>query len=170
MGLLIDDLLSLSRLGRKQIHRSKVDMNQLVLDSVNELNKSITHHAKIEIANLPPVSGDHNLLFQVMTNLLSNAIKYSSKRENPLILISSQDNDDHIRFSVQDNGAGFDMRYAGKLFGVFQRLHSESEFEGIGVGLAIVDRIIKKHNGRVWAEGKIDAGATFSFTLSKSEY
>lgn len=168
MGLLIDDLLSLSRLGRKQIHLSEVNMNQLVQDSVRELNESMSHHAKIEITNLPFVSGDYNLLYQVMTNLVSNAIKYSSKREKPLIRISSQDTDNGILFSVQDNGAGFDMRYADKLFGVFQRLHSESEFEGIGVGLAIVDRIIKKHGGKIWAEAQPDNGATFHFTLNKS--
>lgn len=168
MGMLIDDLLSLSRLGRKQLHRSDVNMNQLVRDAVNDLNKSIPHNAKIEISNLPIVSGDYNLLYQVMTNLISNAIKYSSKCEKPVIQIFSQDTSANILFSVKDNGAGFDMKYADKLFGVFQRLHTESEFEGIGVGLAIVDRIIKKHGGKIWAEAEVDKGATFHFTLNKS--
>ncbi|MCI0750284.1 MAG: ATP-binding protein, partial [Flammeovirgaceae bacterium] len=106
--------------------------------------------------------------FQVMLNLISNAIKYSSKNEKPIIQISSEATNEEITFCVKDNGAGFDMKYASKLFGVFQRLHMEREFEGTGVGLAIVHRIITKHGGKIWAEGKVDNGAIFYFTLHKN--
>ena len=165
MGKLIDDLLSFSRLGRKEIHLSKINMEKLTKEVLVEINKSISHKADIRIGALHEILGDYSLLYQVMMNLISNAIKYSSKKENPIIQIFSEVKNGEIIFSVKDNGAGFDMKYSDKLFGVFQRLHMEHEFEGTGVGLATVNRIITKHGGKIWAEGKVDIGATFYFTL-----
>ena len=167
MGTLIDDLLSFSRLGRKEIQLRKIDMNELIEDVLLEIKKSISHKAVIRAENLHDAMGDYNLIFQVMVNLLSNAIKYSSKNAEPIIRISSEVKNKEVIFSVKDNGAGFEMKYYDKLFGVFQRLHTEREFEGTGVGLAIVNRIITKHGGKIWAEGKVDNGATFYFTLLK---
>jgi PAS domain S-box-containing protein len=168
MGILIDDLLSFSRLGRKEIQMTEIDMNEMAKEVMVELNISMAHHAKIKIGKLHKVKADYSLLRQVMFNLISNAVKYSSKKENPVVEISSEDKNGEIIFSVKDNGAGFDMRYADKLFGVFQRLHSQDEFEGTGVGLAIVQRIISRHKGRSWAEGKVNEGATFYFSFPKN--
>jgi light-regulated signal transduction histidine kinase (bacteriophytochrome) len=117
---------------------------------------------------LPNTEGDPALLAQVYINLISNAVKYSAKKENPEVDIGATEKDDEIVYYVKDNGAGFDMQYAHKLFGVFQRLHSNEEFEGTGVGLAIVQRIIVKHGGKVWAEGKPNEGAAFYFSLPKT--
>ena len=130
-----------------------------------DINRTINHNAKIEIGNLHQVKADYNLLHQVMFNLISNAIKYSSKKADPVVEISSEEKNGEIIFSVKDNGYGFKMEYADKLFGVFQRLHSDEDFEGTGVGLAIVQRIIVRHGGRVWADAKINEGATFYFSL-----
>ncbi len=166
MGTLIDDLLAFSQLGRKEMKKTKIDMNELTEGVLSEMNKSVSHKAKISIGELQSVKADYGLLHQVMFNLISNAIKYSSKKENPIVEIFSEMKDGEIIFSVKDNGAGFDMKYADKLFGVFQRLHSQEEFEGTGVGLAIVQRVIAKHSGRIWAEGKVNEGATFKFSLT----
>jgi len=130
-----------------------------------ELNKDRIPPATIKIGNLHCVNADYGLLYQVVFNLMTNALKYSSKKEHSEIEIFSEEKNGEIITAVKDNGAGFDMKYAHKLFGVFQRLHSDSDFEGTGVGLAIVQRIIAKHNGKVWAEGKINEGATFYFSL-----
>ena len=166
MGRLIDDLLSFSRLGRKELKRVDVNMNDLTKAVIDELNQTFPNQAKIEIADLPVVQGDYSLLYQAMLNLMSNAIKYSSKKDKPVIKVFTEQKDDKIIFTIKDNGAGFDMRFAEKLFGVFQRLHSDEEFEGSGIGLAIVHRIIFKHGGEVWGEGKVNEGATFHFTLN----
>lgn len=168
MGILIDDLLSFSRLGRKEILMTEIDMNKLVEEVMVELNKSMTHHAKIKIGKLHEAKADYGLLRQVLFNLISNAVKYSSKKKNPIVEISSEEKKNEIIFSVKDNGAGFDMQYADKLYGVFQRLHSQDEFEGTGVGLAIVQRIIFRHKGRSWAEGKVNEGAVFYFSIIKN--
>lgn len=165
MGLLIDDLLALSRLGRKEIRKSFVDMTQLTKNVLQEINKSTNHKAEVRIEKLHPATADNSLMNQVLTNLLSNAIKYSSKTEKPLVEIRSEKKNGKLIYSIADNGAGFDMDYANKLFGVFQRLHSSHEFDGTGVGLAIVNLIIRKHSGDVWAEGKVNEGATFYFSL-----
>jgi PAS domain S-box-containing protein len=165
MGLLIDDLLSFSRLGKKPVDKSKIDTREIVENILNEINKSNGHHASIKIHPLAPSDGDPALLNQVWTNLISNAIKYSSKKANPEVEIGSIQSGEETIYYVKDNGAGFDMKYVDKLFGVFQRLHSGNEFEGTGVGLAIVYRIITKHGGRIWAEGKVDEGAVFYFTI-----
>jgi light-regulated signal transduction histidine kinase (bacteriophytochrome) len=165
MGKLIDDLLAFSRLGRKELKRDNVNMNELTKAVAEELNQSFPNHAKIEISELPEVHGDYSLLYQAMLNLMSNAIKYSSKKEKPIIKVFAEEKEGKSIFSIKDNGAGFDMRYADKLFGVFQRLHSEEEFEGSGIGLAIVERIIVKHGGKVWGDGEVNEGASFYFTL-----
>ena len=168
MGTLIDDLLAFSKLGRKEVQKKEIDMNELIEGVLFDLNKSVKHCAEIKIGKLHKVTADYSLLFQVMFNLISNAVKYSSKKENPVVEIFSEENNGEIIFSIKDNGAGFDMQYANKLFGVFQRLHSEKDFEGTGVGLAIVQRVIAKHNGRVWAEGSVNEGAVFNFSLAKN--
>jgi len=166
MGELIDDLLNLSRIGRSSLNPLLLNMKSMVTsvfaDIISAKDKART---KLKIGKLNKAFGDANLIKLVWTNLISNAIKYSSKENIPEISVSSQLKYDRIIYSVKDNGVGFDMNYKHKLFGVFQRLHSESEFEGNGVGLAIVQRIILKHGGKVWAEGEVGKGATFFFSL-----
>ena len=168
MGRLIDDLLDFARLGRKELQLSKINMNDLVQDVLTEMSRSISYKAIMEVGQLDNVMGDYSLLYQVVFNLISNAVKYSSKIEAPVIQIYSEAKSDEVIFTVKDNGAGFDMEYASMLFGVFRRLHTEREFEGTGIGLAIVYRIIAKHKGKIWAEGKVNEGATFSFSLPKN--
>ena len=168
MGTLIDDLLSFSRTGRAELRKSNFQMNQLLEDALLQVKNSTTDR-KISwnIANLPEVFGDYNLLRLVWVNLLENAVKYSRTRKEATIRITfSEDHQEHV-FSIQDNGVGFDMQYVNKLFGVFQRLHSPTEFEGTGIGLANVRRIISRHGGRTWAEAELDRGATFYFSLPK---
>lgn len=168
MGKLIDDLLAFSRLGRKQIEKTVVDTNNLVRSVADEVETASGGTTpQFEFGRLNPAEADPALLRQVFVNLLSNAAKYSRKGDTPVIKVGSYtQNGEHVYY-VRDNGVGFDMNYANKLFGVFQRLHSTEEFEGTGVGLAIVQRIIHRHGGRVWAEGKVNEGATFYFTLPK---
>jgi light-regulated signal transduction histidine kinase (bacteriophytochrome) len=144
-----------------------VDFNKLVELVIVELKHTASAKMHMTVHPLHNTQGDPALLSQVYINLISNAIKYSSKKETPDIEIGSEEKEDEFVYYVKDNGAGFDMQYAHKLFGVFQRLHSNEEFEGTGVGLAIVQRIIVKHGGKVWAEGKVDKGATFYFSLPK---
>ena len=168
MGTLIDDLLAFSRLGRKEVQKSQVDMQRMVENVVIEIGKSVKHHATITINPLLITDADHSLLHQVWVNLISNAIKYSGKKEKPEIEIGSKNSEVENTYYVKDNGSGFDMKYADKLFGVFQRLHNPREFEGTGVGLAIAHRIITKHGGRIWADAKINEGATFYFTIPKT--
>ena len=167
MGMLIDDLLAFSRLGRKEIQKSNIDMNELTKEVLIGMNKSksIAQSAEIKIGKLHSAKADYSLLYQVMLNLISNAVKYSSKKEHPLVEIFSEEKNGEIIFSVKDNGVGFDMRFVHKLFGIFQRLHKSKDFEGTGVGLAIVHRIISKHGGKVWAEAEFEKGATFNFAL-----
>ncbi|HEY9046832.1 MAG TPA: response regulator [Ohtaekwangia sp.] len=165
MGSLIDDLLEFSKMGRKEITRTPVNIDSLVKNSIQEINDSTQHKATIKIDTLLPVQADESLLTQVWINLITNAIKYSAKKENPVVEIGSYRDNQYIVYFVRDNGAGFSMEYADKLFGVFQRLHTANEFEGTGVGLAIVQRIVAKHGGRVWAEAKINEGAAFYFSL-----
>ena len=168
MGVLIDDLLAFSRLGRKAMQVGNVDMTGLARATYDGLNGQ-NHGVKPEfrLATLPRSKGDRVLLGQVWANLISNALKFSSKRERPLIEVSAiSDEKEHVYF-VRDNGAGFDPRYQSKLFGVFQRLHKSTDFPGTGVGLALVQRIVVRHGGRVWADSRLDEGATFYFTLPK---
>ncbi len=165
MGLLIDDLLAFSRLGRKEIHKSVIDMTALAENALNEFNTSLQHKAEVKINKLHRVLADTTLMHQVWLNLLSNAIKYSSNKKMPVITISSEERDGELIYSIADNGVGFNMRYAHKLFGVFQRLHDAEDFEGTGVGLALVHRIITKQGGKIWAKARVGKGATFHFSL-----
>jgi len=169
MEQLIDDLLSFSRLGRKPMKKGRVDMGATVRTVISMLEPE-TMYRQIEwvLGELPPAHADPALIEQVYANLIGNAIKYSRVREEARIEISSSAQENEIVYFVRDNGVGFDMQYADKLFGVLQRLHSASEFEGTGIGLAIVQRIIQRHGGRAWAEAEEDKGATFFFTLGKS--
>jgi PAS domain S-box-containing protein len=168
MGQLIDDLLAFSRLGRKEMFTSKIDMKALADSVFDELVKEQDRtRIDFQVSKLPGTRGDLSLMHQVWVNLLSNAIKFTSKKERALIEVGCKQSKDENIYYVRDNGAGFDMEYANKLFGVFQRLHGESEFEGTGVGLAIVQRIIRRHGGRVWAEGEVEKGATFYFALPR---
>jgi two-component system, sensor histidine kinase and response regulator len=169
MGKLIDDLLEFSRLGRKELRTTEINMNEMVEHIVNEINKSALYKFGLQLNDLLPAQADYSLLTQVWINLVSNAAKYSSKKDDSAIEIGCYDQENEIVYYVKDNGAGFNMEYADKLFGVFQRLHSTQEFEGTGVGLAIVQRIIIKHGGRIWAESEVNKGATFSFSLPKSQ-
>lgn len=168
MGELIDDLLDLSRAGRAAMRRDPVDMNALVRRVVAELTAAGDGKAVVDVGDLPPAVGDPSLLRQVAINLVGNAIKYSGKRPDPRIEIGGRPDDGENVYWVKDNGVGFDMRYASKLFGVFQRLHDRSEFDGTGVGLALAKRILERHGGRLWAEAVEGRGATFSFSLPRT--
>ncbi len=170
MGGLIDDLLSFSRIGRSSMNLSMIDMRTMAESVFRQINgERKAAKTDIKIGKLHKVFGDTNLIKLVWNNLISNALKYSSKEIISEILISSRQEGDIIIYSVKDNGVGFDMQYKHKLFGVFQRLHNESEFEGNGVGLATVQRIILRHNGSVWAEGEVGKGATFYFSLPSQD-
>jgi len=165
MNTLIEDLLQFSKLGKKPLEKSQVNNQKLVKHVIEEMDPVQTAKASISISEMYPIEADISLLKQVWINLIGNAIKYSSKKENPVIEIGSYKSGNEITFVVKDNGAGFDTRYADKLFGAFQRLHKYAEFPGSGVGLALVQRIINRHGGKVWAEGKVNEGAAFYFTL-----
>jgi PAS domain S-box-containing protein len=167
MGQLIDDLLAFSHMEKKEILKTAVDMGAIVTGSIVDImehdngNDSITW----DVRPLPGAQADRNLITQVWVNILSNAVKYTRNKESPRIKVGSKEGSKEIIFYVKDNGAGFDEQYKHKLFKVFQRLHDADEFEGTGVGLALVERIISKHGGRVWAEGKENEGACFYFSL-----
>jgi signal transduction histidine kinase len=168
MAALIDDLLTFSRLSRQSLNLQTVDMNTLARRAAAEVLESQPEpKPAVNIAELPTVPGDPALLRQVWTNLISNAVKYSSKSATPEVQIRAAAEGRQVRFEIQDNGVGFDMKYADKLFGVFQRLHSMDEYPGTGVGLAIVQRIINRHEGAVTAKGERGKGATFGFTLPR---
>ncbi len=175
MAALIDDLLVYSRLGRAAMRQQAVDMQTLVADTramldanlkIDAENSGVAHHVEWNIAPLPIVVADENMMRQVWLNLLGNAVKYSGNRDPAQIRVDYQQQaDGGHQFTVSDNGAGFDMAYAGKLFGVFQRLHKASDYPGTGIGLASVRRVLTRHGGRIWAEAAPDAGATFHFYL-----
>src|SRR5256884_551077 len=165
-GELIDALLNFSRVGRQALARTPVDLNALVESVVTELGRDATGIAvETVIHPMPPVTGDPALLRQVLANVIANAFKFTGRRPHPRVEIGAQTERGEAVYYVRANGVGFDMRYADKLFGVFQRLHRGDEFEGTGVGLALAQRIIQRHGGRIWAEGKVNEGATFFFTL-----
>jgi light-regulated signal transduction histidine kinase (bacteriophytochrome)/HAMP domain-containing protein len=185
MGELIDGLLAFSRLGRQPLRKQPVSPTALVHEVLSDLRPELDgRHVNITVGDLPPCEADTLLLKQVFVNLLSNALKYTRRREEAVIVVGACEcaDLDHredpecgpdgtrvhngIVYFVRDNGAGFDMRYQDKLFGVFQRLHSADAFEGIGLGLALVERIVHRHGGRIWAHAEVDRGATFYFTLT----
>lgn len=167
MAALIDSLLDLSRLGKKELVKQTIDLNTLVKEVINDLeqNPALSKKLQWNIADLPEVKGDPELLKRVLVNLLSNAVKYSGKKERPVVEVGGYTKQAKNVLYIKDNGVGFDMSYYNKLFGVFQRLHRPDEFEGTGIGLAIVKRIISKSGGEVWAEAAVDKGATFYFSL-----
>ncbi len=168
MGRLIDDLLAFSRLGRSEIARTPVDVAALVHGVVDELRRlEPARSVTVTVGELPSVHADGSMLRQVFANLLGNAWKFTGGRADATIDVRGRRERDETIFSVRDDGAGFDARFAGKLFGVFQRLHRAEEFDGTGVGLAIVQRIVQRHGGRVWAQGEVGRGATFSFALPR---
>jgi PAS domain S-box-containing protein len=170
MNQLIDDMLAFSRLGRQEVAMSRIDIDGLVREIWEALcGINPDRRVSLKIDDLPPCMGDPALIRQVLTNLLSNAIKYTRGRDVALVEVGCHADENENAYYVKDNGAGFDMAYYGKLFGVFQRLHSPAEFEGTGVGLAIVQRIIQRHGGRVWAEAEVGKGARFHFTIPKSK-
>lgn len=165
MGYLIDDLLAFAKLGRKDVQRARLNMTDLFNAVAADLLKANNVKPKVTLHSLPIAYADYTLMRQVVVNLLSNAFKYSSKNADAAVEVSGKQEDGFLVYTITDNGVGFDMKYVGKLFGVFQRLHGALEFEGTGVGLAIVHRIVTKHGGKVWAKGEKDKGAEFSFSL-----
>ncbi len=171
MGQLIDDILQFSRTGRLELNFSEIDMEGMARTVLEELQSVAAAKRKlqVEIEHLPSVTGDPPMMHQVFVNLLSNAIKFTGAKESAMIKVGGAVEGDEAVYYVKDNGAGFDMQYADKLFGVFRRLHGVNEFEGTGIGLAIVKRIVNRHGGRVWAEGKVNEGATIYFTLPTKE-
>jgi light-regulated signal transduction histidine kinase (bacteriophytochrome) len=169
MGKLIDDLLSFSRVGRAQLQKTEVNLNQLVQDTLDDFQAETKERNIVwKIYPLPRVRADRALLRLVLVNLISNAVKFTGARAEAKIEIGCvPDGDSKTVIFIRDNGAGFDPHFAHKLFGVFQRLHSQDEFEGTGIGLANVQRIIHRHGGQTWAEGVVDGGATFYFSIPK---
>jgi PAS domain S-box-containing protein len=170
MARLIDDILAFSRAARREIAASAIDMDGLVQAALSDLAPAMTgRKIKVEVVALPPMRGDREMLQRVWMNLLDNAIKFTGHKESALIEVGSYPEAESTVYFVKDNGAGFDMTYVGKLFGVFQRLHGPEDFPGTGAGLAIVKRIVGRHGGRVWAEGKVGEGATFYCALPRDD-
>jgi len=166
MGMMVDDLLNLTRVGRKELSMQLTGLSSLLEEALGDLQPE-TAGREIEwrIGKLPFVECDPGLVKQVFANLLSNALKFTRLRERAVIEVGETTQDGRPVIFVRDNGVGFSMKYVDKLFGIFQRLHRPEDFEGAGIGLATVQRIVRKHGGRVWAEGELNKGATFYFTL-----
>jgi len=171
MGNLIDDLLAFSRIGRAETHMTMVSLQQLVQEALSEIAQETEGRNIVwRVGKLPACYGDRSMLRLALVNLISNAVKFTRTRPQAEIEIASTNHQqDQIVMFIRDNGVGFDMKYVNKLFGVFQRLHAPEAFEGTGIGLATVQRIVHRHGGRAWAEGSVDKGATFYFSLSKSQ-
>lgn len=168
MGILIDDLLAFSRIGRSEVKKSRIHLGYLVKEALKDFEEETKDRdISWKVGELPEVSCDGSMLRLVFVNLISNALKFTRPRSRAGIEIGCIHEKDEFIFFVQDNGVGFDSRYQDKLFGVFQRLHQQDEFEGTGIGLANVRRLIHRHGGRTWADGQIDKGATFYFSLPK---
>jgi PAS domain S-box-containing protein len=169
MGELIDDLLTFSRIGRSEMQKTSINLRDLLMEALNDIKEETKDRLiSWKIGSLPEVLVDRSLMRQALVNLLSNAIKFTSTRTHAHIEVGCESDhpDEHLIF-IKDDGVGFDPRYTKKLFGVFERLHNGKEFEGTGIGLANVHRIINRHGGRIWAVGEVDAGATFHFTIPK---
>lgn len=170
MGRLIDDLLNFSRTARAELKKARMSLATLVQDAIKDVSTDLAgRKIQWKVGALPEVCADRSLMRQVFLNLVGNALKYTRTRDVAIIKITAESTTTEDIVHIQDNGVGFDMRYAGKLFTVFQRLHRAADFEGTGVGLANVRRIVHRHGGRTWAEGKLGQGATFSFTLPRVE-
>lgn len=170
MGRLIDDLLGLSRVSRAELRREQVNLSAIAGTIIDELRQQEpARHVEIVIAAGVDVLGDGRLLRVALQNLLENAWKFTARRERARIEFGVTERDGEVVYYVTDNGAGFDMTYVEKLFGAFQRLHGANEFPGTGIGLATTARVIHRHGGRIWAEGEVDRGATFSFTLASKD-
>jgi len=168
MDQLIVGLLTFSTMGKQKIHKSRVAMKGMVDELCAAFLESEGQRViEFSVAPLPDIDADPTLIRQVWTNLLSNAVKYTSRKTAARIEVGFRNIDDYVMYFVKDNGAGFDMKYAGELFGVFKRMHSVKEFEGIGIGLSLAERIVTRHEGRMWADARVDDGATFYFTLPK---
>lgn len=169
LGTLIDELLEFSRTGRQEVVRVEINLNELINECIGLMKNEIAHRKiRWEIAELPKVMADKKLMTLVWQNLIANAVKFTRKEPEAHIQIGSSENETEYVFFIRDNGVGFDMNYTSKLFGIFQRLHSQEDFEGTGIGLANVRRIISKHGGRTWAEAKLNKGAIFYITLPKT--
>jgi signal transduction histidine kinase len=171
MGNLIDDLLAFSRISRSEAHKALVSLEQLVQEAIGEVRQEAGGRDVVwKVGPLPVCQCDRSMLRLVLINLVANAVKFTRTRGRAEIEIGCLEHkDDQVLVFVRDNGVGFDMKYVNKLFGVFQRLHPAEAFEGTGIGLATVQRIVHRHGGRVWAEGQVDRGATFYFSLSKPQ-
>ncbi|HEY7698203.1 MAG TPA: ATP-binding protein, partial [Vicinamibacteria bacterium] len=168
-GKLIDDLLAFSRMGRKALEVHPIDMERVVQEVFSSLKESHPDRGvTLELGPLPPGLGDPSMIRQVFANLLGNSVKYTRGKDPARIEVGARVEGDENLYYVRDNGVGFNQDYSHKLFGVFQRLHSAKDFEGTGVGLALVQRIVQRHRGRVWGEGKLGEGATFFFTLPRA--
>ena len=166
MGQLIDDILLLSRASRQEMKFAKIDMEELVKRVFDEQKMSSqTQDVRLELKSLPPAYGDRALLQQVLNNLIANSFKFTEPKDERIIEVGAENGKNEVIYYVKDNGVGFDMKYKKKLFGLFQRLHSTNEFEGTGVGLSIVQRVIRRHGGNVWGEGELNEGATFYFSI-----
>jgi light-regulated signal transduction histidine kinase (bacteriophytochrome) len=169
MSELIDGLLTFSHLGRQPLDQTEINMEEVAKSTFEEVQAANKERrVLIELQALPPAFGDRATIHQVLYNLISNAFKFTRPKPQPSIEIGCQETGNENTYYVRDNGVGFDMQYSPKLFGVFQRLHGVDDFEGAGVGLALVQRIVLRHGGRVWAEAKVDEGATFYFSLPKA--
>jgi len=168
MSMLIDDLLTFSRAGRKAIQLTNINMQEMVKSVYYEATtEEKRKNLELIVREIPNCMADTSMMRQVWMNLLSNAIKYSSKTDKPRIEINWKEGNSKLIYCIKDNGVGFNEQYIDKLFGVFQRLHNVKDFEGTGVGLALVHRIIKRHNGEIWAKGEENKGATFCFSIPK---
>ena len=168
MNGFIDDLLKFSRLGRQRMLSASLDMTGLAQSAFLELQANVPgRNLRFELRPLPPAFGDASLIKKVFAYLLSNGIKFTGPREQAVIEVTGSNGAEQNTYCVRDNGVGFDLQFAGKLFGMFQRMHPQEEFEGAGVGLALAQRIIQRHGGRIWADAKEGEGATFSFTLPR---
>jgi light-regulated signal transduction histidine kinase (bacteriophytochrome) len=166
MGQIIDDLLSLSRISRRELRKQDVNLSEIAENILNKLHERDSDRiVDIVIGHKVVAYCDPNLVEIVLENLLSNAWKFTAKQEKPWIVFDQIIQDNEMVYCVRDNGAGFDMAYADKLFGTFQRLHKDTDFDGYGIGLATVQRIINRHEGRIWAEGYVNRGASFYFAL-----